>query len=274
MFRKVTVIRLIENNSLLSFDLDWPARIKQKLDGMGNIDMLRYSGLLTGSFSKVVTSSDNISGCQTLLMPIHHAIQNRSTRWVTDISEKQYLILTDMIQSVCDVIKSPSLRCWYVKSKWTDNDLSDQYKIDIESARAKLLQELEMMLYASPVNQERDKHRQLSITGLMTGNIENKGCLYTKNIIGDGGFVKMLNCTQSLQSWLETPKSQKILILGNEAGDQELYRVKETLMFMMEHGMCDVVEVIQSNSHDIYSASRFYNAYSKWRHYLFSKQTI
>jgi hypothetical protein len=78
----------------------------------------------------------------------------------------------------------------------------------------------------------------------------------------------------SLQDWLKVPKANCIVVMGKESGDQELYQIKETVLHMMENGQCDLVEVIQKSSHDIYAASWFYKLYSEWKDYIFSKQAM
>jgi hypothetical protein len=265
----------MDNNPLLNFNLEWPAKIRKKIEKKGNIALLEYANIIKDDFSKSIMDSDSLSGYGTVMVPIGHDGNSAVCEWITDISEVQYESLTKMVQSVFkDIEISPSKQCWYWKKYWVQSDLSDDYKIDASIGIAKELQELEMMLYAHPVNQSRSKYQQSKISGFMLGKIGSKRWTKKYKIVGDSALIGMMKEQTSLQAWLEEPFVNCVLVVGSEAGDQDWFRIKETVLHLMESRHCDLVEVIQSSSHDIYSASWFYKVYSQWKDYLFSKQAI
>lgn len=258
MFRKISIVRLVENDPLFTFSLDWPSRLSHQVKVKGNIDLLRYANIISGNLAGLL--ADQKKG--TLLVPIHQS-QDKS-HWVADLSKKQYEVLTKAIQDMFpEVVSCPSNQCWYWDKIHTLNDLQDRYGIDTQLEIAKSLQELEMMLYAHPVNQSRKKYKQANITGIMLGNIEKSGRIKRK-IVGDSELLSLFG-QKSLDDWLESPSVNCSLVLGKETGDYRWQNLKEILMLMMENGKLDLVEVISSTRHDIYSGSWFYNLYTKFR---------
>ena len=108
----------------------------------------------------------------------------------------------------------------------------------------------------------------------MLGKVGPKVWQKSMKIVGNSKMISLMHNQIPLVDWLEKPQTGCCIILGKEVGDQELYQVKATVLHMMESSECDMVEVIQPSLHIVYSASWFYNIYSQWKHYLFSKQAM
>lgn len=263
MFRKITIVRLVDNNSLLNFNLRWPAKTPKRLELKSNIDILRYAGVLKGNLARGLLEQDKQSGFKAVIVPMH------GSEWLADISEVQYVSLTTLIQSVFpNVSASSSKQYWYLPQAYIEHDL---FKGTMVSAE---LEALELSLYAHGVNQSRTKYQQPKITGFMLGKVGQRVRKRSVNLVGGSQLVSLFQKQISLNEWLAKPRTNCILVMGKESGDQELYQVKETLLHMMETAQCDLVEVIQKSSHDVYAASWFYKLYSDWKDYIFSKQAI
>lgn len=263
MFRKITIIRLLDNNSLLNFSLRWPAKCQKKVQSKDDIELLRYAGVLKGNLASALLDGDQEAGYKTIMVPVN------GSDWLTDITDVQYESLTKMIKELFpNVSSSPSKQCWYLPQPYVEHDLVGQ---DVE---IKELNELEVSLYAHGVNQSRGKYQQKKITGFRLGAIGEKARQRRLRLVGGSNLISLFYNQVTLQEWLEKPYVNCMLVMGKESGDQELYRVKETVLHMMETGQCDMVEVIQKNSHDVYAASWFYKLYSEWKDYIFSKQAI
>lgn len=266
MFRKITIVRLMDNNSLLNFNLRWSAKCQKKNQSKNNIELLRYAGVFSGNLARGLFSKDRASGYKTVMVPVN------GSEWLVDISHVQYESLTKLIRSVLpDVSPSSSKQYWYFPKAYVECDLMDEMG---RSSIANELDELEMSLYAHGVNQSRARYQQSIVSGFMLGNIGQRVRKSGLKIVGNSQLVSLFEDQISLSDWLVRPKASCIIVMGKEAGDQELYQLKETVLHMMETGQCDMVEVIQKASHDLYAASWFYKLYSEWKNYIFSKQAM
>ena len=264
MFRKVSIVCLEERDSLLDFSLEWPAKISQSLSLDGNIALLKYAQVVEGSVAQLLAK--DVKG--TLLIPIHQK-QQALCQWIHDINAKEFEQLTKMIQSVFPDVRECHGKYWYWDKVFEINDLQDHYIIDTSLSIAKELQELEMMLYANSVNQDRKDYQKKEITGFMLGKIGSQGSI--GKVVGNSKLMSMLGDQEDIDKWLLKPYSGCSIVLGKEMGDGVWHQIQETLMLMMEKRQLELVEVIQSNRHTIYSASWFYKLYSR---YLFKASNI
>ena len=136
MFRKVSIVRLVESQSLLDFSLDWPKKVSRELAFSGNIDLLRYAAVIKGNISSLL--SENNKAVKTVIIPIHYINGHQNIKWISDLSHAQYRRLTESLQSVMPkILTSDYKQCWYLKNKATEIDLSDQCIIDVKSPFAR-----------------------------------------------------------------------------------------------------------------------------------------
>lgn len=264
MFRKITVVRLSGSDPLLDYTLPWPSKNHQPIDARGDISLLQHANVLPkGNFSQYLMDKDNAQGFSTIILPIHYQVSGQQSEIIADLNKKEYDDLSLLLSAVLTIKKSNGVYYWYAKEQLVDHDLKDQYQINTDSKQAKLLQEIEMMLYAHPVNQKRSQHQQATISGVSLGSVVGSYRVQHPVIVSDAAIANLFSVPTPLFQWIKSPKTGVTLIIGRETGDREWYPVQKVLTHLLDKGVCNVLEIIEPFKKTTYTTSRFYNVYTR-----------
>lgn len=268
MFRKITIVKLNGSDRHLDYQLAWPARTSGKIEALDDLALMRHAGVLTGSLAGLLQQRSTQKNVKTAMVPIHYDVNQKHFEIITDLSQTDIQGLSDLLKKEIGALEEKGI--WYHQDQLVEKDFGE-ISIDGALPFAKKLQEIEMLLYSHPINQERKRFKKLVVSAMMLGHIHGVGKM--RKTFSDSGFLSLLGA-MPLHNWLSDPESGCYIVLGKETGDQDLYRVKQTAMQMLEVGGCDIVTIFQPGYYDVYSSSWFYDLYYKYQRYFRSKQAI
>lgn len=255
MFKEVTIVLLSDMNPQFNWDLNWPVASEKTQAFESSEDLLKYLHIITSYIDAIAYNRGHDKG-NLLALPVHYRLLPRGavTEVLGDVRLEHIKALAKVLSDYYEIDQS-------LLSYWV---LGEESEVTLTKA-----QEVEMLFYNHEVNQHREARQYRSISAIKAGRVIKPA--KAKSVVSDSPLMKLLGATDSLSSWFEKPTC-KVIVLGEEVGDQVIHPLQEVLVNMLESGKASRVRVVSQYQERVYSANLFDRLWQKARLAFESRQ--
>ncbi|MCP8352562.1 hypothetical protein [Candidatus Synchoanobacter obligatus] len=258
MFKQITIVQLTDMNPLFDIRLSWPEVSLKKTACYSNMALLASAGLLAEAegLADVILTKSHEPKANMIVLPVYYQRRghNNVVEVLGDLSSSHYEEISQLLVDF-DYNISQSGQFWSLKSDWRH-----VFSEDVVSIASQLphvaAQEIEMALYSHPANIAREARQQRPVSGLWFLN-RSPGKVFKMSVVSNVKMLPLLTDVSSVEAWLENPVPGVMIVLGSEAGDCQLERVKEEVLALLETGRCAQVRLVQPGVDYYYSAHLF-----------------
>ncbi len=188
--------------------------------------------------------------------------------WQSDLSRTHLKQISQYVmQSYPDAQIDPDCPRWYIpaQSKVDYFDLSSQ-SLDLEYA--KRLVNIELVLYASELNVQREQQGKESVSSIRV--IKPIRASRSHRVYANRSDIKAIFNCEDFSAWLASPDLNAYLIFSPEDQNTQMQDIQETILYELENRGFFQVEVHDANHITFYS-SRLFSYYVSRAKLLFRR---